>query len=308
MPVKRIASFLPSATELLYELGAEDNIVGVTHECTYPDRARTKPRIINSVFDPEKMTSVQIDKTVSRLARNGESLFTVEEKVLREADPDLIIGQGTCAVCSAYTREVSRAMQILNQKPQVEVLDPHSVDDILASVTLIAGKIGKKEEGEKLNKALQSRINRIKSKEFRTRPKVLCIEWVEPFFTSGHWVPQMVEIAGGMNLASKTGERSRRMSIGEVEEADPDTIIMMPCGFDASRTAGECHASLSGNQKWLNLRAVRDGQVYGVDANSYFSKPSIRTVTGIEILAKIIHPDESADIITPENSFKRISF
>jgi iron complex transport system substrate-binding protein len=302
---KRIVSFLPSATELVYELGAEENLVGVTHECLYPQGAKTKLRVINSVFDPEKMTSKQIDDKVSELAREAKDIFTVNEDNLKKADPDLIIAQGMCAVCSAYTNEINKALQILQQRPQVIVLDPHTVGDILDSVTIIAQKIGKQREGEKLVESLKKRIDFIKSK-YTKNPRVLCIEWVEPFFTSGHWVPQMIEIAGGINSISVTGEHSRRMTIDEVEKADPDIIVMMPCGFDTKRTVLECAAVLQNNQRWKNLRAVKNNQVFAVDANSYFSKPSIRTITGIEILAKIIHPREFSDLEIPENSFKQL--
>ncbi len=305
MSSKRIVSFLPSATELVYELGAEENLVGVTHECLYPQQAKTKLQIINSVFDPQKMTSKQIDDKVSELARDGKDIFTVDEENLKKADPDLIIAQGTCAVCSAYTNEVNRALEILQQRPQVVVLDPHTVEDILESVLVIAQKIGKQEEGKKLVESLKKRIDFIKSKHTK-RQRVLCIEWIDPFFTSGHWVPQMIEIAGGINSISVTGEHSRRMTIDEVEEADPDIIVMMPCGFDTKRTVSECITVLKNNQRWKNLRSVKNSQVFAVDANAYFSKPSIRTITGIEILAKIIHPHEFAEIEIPENSFIQI--
>lgn len=306
MSPKRIASFLPSATELLYELGVGDCVVGVTHECTYPEDAKAKPRVINSVFDPQKMTSQQIDQKISELTRNGQDVFAVQEENLKKANPDLIIAQGTCAVCSAYTKEVSRALEILDKKPEVEVLDPHSVDDILSDAMIIAKKIGKEKEGEELVVSLKRRIDFIKTKNFKNRPKVLCIEWVEPFFTAGHWVPQMVEIAGGTNLVSTVGERSRRMTIDEVQKADPDIIIMMPCGFDTVRTVSECTKSLQNDQKWQNLRAVKSRQVFAVDANSYFSKPSIRTITGIEILAKIIHPEEFSTLSVPADGFRQI--
>jgi len=304
---KRIVSFLPSATELMYELGAEENLVGVTHQCVYPQQAKTKLLVINSVFNPENMTSRQIDDTVSTLAREGKDIFTVDEENLKRADPDLIIAQGTCAVCSAYTNEINKSLEILQQRPQVVVLDPHTVEDILDSVLIIAQKIGKHEEGKKLVKSLRERIDFIKSKHV-SQPRVLCIEWIDPFFTSGHWVPQMIEIAGGTNSVSATGEHSRRMTIDEVEEADPDIIVMMPCGFDTKRTVSECTMVLKGSPRWKNLRAVKDGRVFAVDANSYFSKPSIRTITGIEILAKIIHPHEFADLEIPKSAVKPIQF
>lgn len=307
MSSKRIVSFLPSATELVFELGAEENLVGVTHECLYPQQAKTKLRIINSVFDPEKMTSKQIDDKVSELTRDGKDIFAVDEDNLKRADPDLIIAQGTCAVCAAYTNEVNKALEILQQRPQVVVLDPHTIEDILDSVLVISQKIGKESEGENLVRSLKKRIDFIKSKR-TDAPRVLCIEWIDPFFTSGHWVPQMIEIAGGINSVSATGEHSRRMAMDEVEQADPDIIVMMPCGFDTRRTVSECTSVLKSSQRWKNLRAVKNNQVFAVDANSYFSKPSIRTITGIEILAKIIHPQEFAELKIPETAFKRIQF
>lgn len=306
MVAKRIVSFLPSATELLYELGAGDHLVGVTHECLYPQQAKTKPRVINSVFDPKKMTSRQIDQQISSLAREGKGAFVVQEENLKRANPDLIIAQGTCAVCSAYTNEVNKALEILEKKPDVEVLDPHTVDDILSTVLVVAKKIGKEPEGQRLVESLKKRIDVVKNKTYKMRPKVLCIEWIDPFFTSGHWVPQMVEIAGGINLVSKTGQHSQRMTIDEVEKADADIIVMTPCGFDTNRTASECTAVLKSDKRWQRLRAVRDNRVFAVDANSYFSKPSIRTITGIEILAKIIHPEEWSSLLVPDGAFRQI--
>ena len=306
MSTVRIVSFLPSATELVYELDAGDNLVGVTHECLYPEQARTKLRIISSVFDPENMTSKQIDDKISEFVRERKDIFTVNEENLKRANPDLIIAQGTCAVCSAYTNEVNKALEILQQRPQVEVLDPHNIDDILESVRIIARKIGKEEKGEKILETLKSRIDFIKSKNLKTKPRVLCIEWIEPFFTSGHWIPQMVEIAGGTNCISIVGEHSRKMTLDEVEDTDPDIIVIMPCGFDTKRTVSECVTTLQSNPRWKNIRAVKNNQVFAVDANSYFSKPSIRTITGIEILARIIHPEEFSNMRLPENSFKRI--
>lgn len=302
----RIVSFLPSATELIFELDAGDDLVGVTHECLYPEQAKQKPRVISSVFDPETMSSLQIDEKITELARTGQPIFLVHEENIKNAQPDLIIAQGTCAVCSAYTNEVNRTLEILEKRPQVEVLDPHNIDDILSSVRMIAKRIGKEIQGERLVESLQKRINHVKNANHQSRPKILCIEWVEPFFTSGHWVPQMVEIAGGQNLVSSAGEHSRKMTMDEVTLADPDIIIMMPCGFDTRRTITECTKSLSSDPKWQNLRAVKNCNIYAVDANSYFSKPSIRTITGIEILAKIIHPELFSALDTPSNAFMKI--
>ncbi len=306
MASQRIVSFLPSATELLYELGLKDRIFGVTHECLYPEEAKAKPRVITSVLNPDVLSSKEIDDKIVELMRNGTDIFLLDEKNLIKAEPDLIISQEICEVCSAYTNQVNKALSILDKKPQVHVLNPTELDGILDSIDELAKKVGREKQGTSLRKSLEKRIDYIKSKKFEKSPRVLCIEWVEPFFTSGHWVPEMVEIAGGTNLISKKGEKSRRMTLDEVENANPEIIIMMPCGFDTERTISEYKKILENNDRWNKLQAVMADNVYAVDANSYFSKPSIRTVTGLEILAKIIHPQMFGEIIVPKNSFKKI--
>ena len=306
MRVERIVSFFPSATELLYELGAGDKIFGVTHECLYPDNAKSKPRVINSVFDPNTISSREIDDKITELVREGKEIYKINEENLRQARPDLIISQDTCEVCSAYTSHVTRALEILDKKPEIYPLNPHDVKGILDSIENIAKKIGLEKKGMELIQSLQKRIDFIQSKNFRNRPRVLALEWLDPFFTSGHWVPEMIEIAGGKNEISSTGEQSRRMKIGEIVQSDPDIIVLMPCGFDVERTVSEYKKILQKDLDWNKIRAVRQQNVFAVDANSYFSKPSLRTITGIEILAKIIHPELFGNIKNPEVSFKQI--
>ena len=304
--IKRIVSFLPSATEILYQLGVGDQIVGVTHECDFPDEAKSKPRVIHSSFDPTKMSSKEIDKQVVELMHSGGDIYLVDEQVLKKANPDLIVAQGLCDVCSPTAKEISKALSILNNKPDVIILDPHNLDDILASILEVAKKIGKIDEAQKLIGSLRKRIEYIKSKSTKSRPKVLCIEWLDPLFTAGHWVPQMVEIAAGINGLSKVGEPSRRMKIEEAIRFDPDIVVLMPCGFDINRIRQE-YSKLANDTQWKLLRAVQTNNVYAVDANSYFSKPGPRTVTGIEILAKIIHPETFEDLKVPDNSFSQIN-
>ena len=306
MTIERIVSFLPSATELLYELGVKDRIFGVTHECLYPEDAKSKPRVITSVLNPDVLNSKEIDDKIIELMRNGQDIFMLDEKNLVKAMPDLIVSQEICEVCSAYTNQVNKALSILDKKPEVHALNPSDLQGILSSIDELAKKVGKEEQGTVLRKSLEKRIEYIKSKKFEKRPRVLCIEWVEPFFTSGHWIPEMVELAGGKNLISIKGEKSRRMAFEEVEKANPEIIIMMPCGFDTARTISEYKNVLGNNDQWKKLDAVKSNNVYAVDANSYFSKPSIRTITGLEILAKIIHPQMFGELDIPQNSFKQI--
>ena len=306
MTIERIVSFLPSATELLYELGVKDRIFGVTHECLYPEDAKSKPRVITSVLNPDVLNSKEIDDKIIELMRNGQDIFMLDEKNLVKAMPDLIVSQEICEVCSAYTNQVNKALSILDKKPEVHALNPSDLQGILSSIDELAKKVGKEEQGTILRKSLEKRIEYIKSKKFEKRPRVLCIEWVEPFFTSGHWIPEMVELAGGKNMISIKGEKSRRMAFDEVEKANPEIIIMMPCGFDTARTISEYKNVLGNNDQWKKLDAVKSNNVYAVDANSYFSKPSIRTITGLEILAKIIHPQMFGELDIPKNSFKQI--
>ena len=306
MKVKRIISFLPSATELIYELGAQERLFGVTHECDYPSDASNKPRVIESVFEPEKMSSQEIDDKICELSERGEEIYKLITENVSNAKPDLIISQEICEVCSAYTNQVKNAMDILEEKPEIYSMSPHNIQEILRCVSDIAEKIEEVERGEEIVNSLNIRINKIKKVPISNRPKVLGIEWIKPFFTAGHWVPEMIENSGGINMITKNGEHSRKMDITEIENADPDVLILMPCGFNVQRTVSEYEKYLKDNSRWNKLRAVREKRVFVVDANSFFSKPSIRVVTGIEILAKILHPEIFTDFEVPTNSFSKI--
>ena len=301
----RLVSFLPSATEILYELGVGDQILAVTHECNFPPEAKTKPRVINSCFDPQKMSSQEIDNKVVEFVTTGKDIYILDEQVLKKANPDLIISQGICEVCSPYTREIDKAVSLLGGKPKVLVLDPKNLDEILQNIIQVGNRIEKQEQAKDFVIKLQKRIDNIKDTPKISRPKVLCVEWLDPLFSAGHWVPQMVDMAGGINGISLTGDKSRRMQIDEIIAFDPDIIILMPCGFDLSRTILE-YEKLLENNNWKKIKAVDRGQVYAVNANEYFSKPGPRTVVGLEILAKIIHPDTFRDLQVPKQSIQKI--
>ena len=310
----RIVSFLPSSTEILYELGLGNQVVGVTHECKFPDDAKTKPRIIRSSFEAGKLSSTEIDKKIVELARTGGDIYLVDDKKLKQAAPDLIVAQGVCEVCAPFTKEIEHTVSMLGYRPDILVLDPHDLDDILISIMDIAGRVDRIEEGRKLVVSLRKRIDYIMRKSVfgaetnnhMFKPKVLCIEWIDPPFIAGHWIPQMVEITGGVNGISSRGSPSRRTSIEEIIQFQPDKIILMPCGFNLKRTLQELKV-LKNNIKWTNLQAVRENEVYAVNATDYFSKPGPRTITGLEILAKIINPVQFADLVVPNNSFERIT-
>jgi iron complex transport system substrate-binding protein len=310
---KKIVSFLPSATEILYEIGVGSQIIGVTHECNYPLDAKNKPRIINSSFDASTMSSKEIDDKIVELFSNGKNIYVINDKILKELKPDLIVAQGICEVCSPFTKEIKRAISILGYNPQIIILDPHTLSDILDNILEIAKNVGKIKEGEKLVESLKYKIDRVKKiTELKNKnkglPKILCLEWIDPFFTAGHWVPEMVEIAGGINGLSKPKEPSQRTSLEEIKKFDPDKIILMPCGFTIDRTINEYKSAttLNQNQEWNNLRAIKNNELYTVDAGSYFSKPGPRTITGIEILAKIISPKEFDHIQITESSYCKL--
>ena len=306
MQKKRIISFLPSATELIYELGAQEKLFGVTHECDYPSEATSKPKVIESVFQPEKMSSKEIDEKIRDLSEKGEDIYKLVTQNVSDAKPDLIISQEICEVCSAYTNQVKNAIDILDEKPEIYSMSPHDINGILKCVTDIAEKINEEKRGREIVNSLNSRIDKIKDVKISKRPKVLAIEWINPFFTSGHWVPEMIEISGGENMITKKGEHSRKMGIEEIENENPDVLILMPCGFDVQRTVSEYEKYLKNDLRWNELRAVKERKVFAVDANSFFSKPSIRVVTGIEILAKILHPEMFEELEVPNNSFLKI--
>ncbi len=302
----RIVSFLPSATELIFELGYQDKLFGVTHECVYPKYAQLKPRVIESVFDPSNLSSKQIDNKIIELTTEKKDIFKLNNKELKNAAPDLIISQEICEVCSAYTNQVNDAMKLLENKPEILTMNPHDIEGILSTIIDISKKIGAKERGEKIVTLLRTKIENIKNKTINHKPNVLAIEWIEPFFTAGHWVPEMIEIAGGKNLISKKSEHSRKIKIEEIINTEPEIIILMPCGFNVDRTVKEYRNNLQNNTKWNTIKAVKENNIFAVDANSFFSKPSLRTITGIEILAKIIQPDIFHKLEVPRKSYTKI--
>jgi iron complex transport system substrate-binding protein len=306
---ERIVSFLPSSTEILYEIGAGSQIAGVTHECKYPDDAKRKPQVINASFDAKKMNSKEIDEKIIELMHSNRDIYLINDEKLREAKPDLIIAQGLCEVCAPFAKEIDRASFILGYRPDTLVLDPHDLDDILTSIMDIAERVDRVTEGRKLVVSLQKRIDNIRMRSGQrivegknNKPKVLCLEWVDPFFIAGHWVPQMVEIAGGINGLSYAGDPSRRINIDEITNFNPDKIILMPCGFDIERTVEEAKI-LEANDKWKSLQSVQSNEVYVVNTGAYFSKPGPRTIIGLEVIAKIIDPEGFEDIKVPIDSF-----
>lgn len=290
----RICSLLPSATEIVFALGLGDDLVAVTHECDHPPRARDKAVVVGSPLDGRgDMSSAEIDRVVSENRAAGKSTYLIDAEALRRARPDLIITQGLCEVCAVAKNRVVEISRVLDSGPRVISLEPGTVEEILDSVAAVGEAAGAEDSAAALIGELRERIRavgRTLANE-RYRPGVFCLEWLDPPYAPGHWVPDMVEMAGGKCLLGKTGEPSFRTDWDSILESAPEYVILMPCGFDVEATLERIDEVTSGVPQWHMLPAVRKGHCYAVDANSYFSRPSPRTVEGIELLAGILHPD-----------------
>lgn len=303
--VNRIVSFLPSATEILYLLGCQHLLYGVTHQCNFPSEAKSKPHVINSVFDSESMTSLQIEQKIQELAKLQNEYFIINFDLLKKIHPDLIISQEICDVCSPHNREMEKVIRFLGYTPDTLVLDPHTVEDVVQNIVDVAKSVGKVKEGLEIKTSLLNRIENVANRREDKNPRVICLEWFDPFYICGHWVPQMVEIAGGINGISNTGDRSRKIEFPQISQLDPDILILLPCGFTLDRVLSE-YVSLKRNEDWNSLRAVQNDMVFAVDAMSYFSRPSPRLIIGLEILAKIINPKSFAHLVVPVNSYTKL--
>lgn len=280
-------------------------LYGVTQQCNFPSEAKSKPQVIKSVFDSESMTSMQIEEKIQELAKSQEEYFIIDFDLLKKIQPDLIISQGICDVCSPHDREMEKVIWTLGYAPDTLVLDPHTVEDVVQNVVDVAKSVEKEKEALLIKTSLLNRIENVATNRKDNNPRVVCLEWFEPFYICGHWVPQMVEIAGGINEISKTGDRSHKIEFSQISKLDPDILILLPCGFTLDKVLNE-YVSLKQNEDWNSLRAVQNDMVFAVDAMSYFSRPSPRMITGIEILAKIINPKSFGNLIIPENSYTRL--
>jgi iron complex transport system substrate-binding protein len=288
----RICSLLPGATEIVFALGLGDDVVGVTHECDYPAGARQKPIVVRSLIDSNSMTSPEIDRWVSERLRNNKSLYVIDEERLRAASPDVILTQGLCDVCAIDYNEVVAASETLPKKPKIVSLTPNCLADVLSDVARVGEATGQRHKAEKLIQALEQRIASVREQVTRSSalPRVACLEWFDPIYAAGHWVPEMVELAGGHNVMGRKGEPSAKIDWNQVVELAPDMILLMPCGFDVPRTLREA-AVLKQLEGWHELPAVKTGQVFAVNGHAFFSRPGPRLVDGLEILAQIIHPE-----------------
>jgi iron complex transport system substrate-binding protein len=276
-------------------LGLADQLVGVTHECDYPPEVVGKTVVVRNALPIETMTQPEIDLAVSQRMRDGLSLYQVDERLLRELAPDLILTQNLCQVCAPSGNEVTQVLQVLPRQPEILWLTPRSLDEIFANMLELGTATGRVEAAMHLIASGRERLEKIAAatRELRERPRVFCMEWLDPVYCSGHWMPEMVAIAGGVDGLGQTGADSVRIPWSDVLEWAPEVLVITPCGFNLGKVL-ELTPTLFDYPAWSELPAVRNNRVYAVDANSYFARPSLRVVEGTELLAHLIHPDRFA--------------
>ncbi len=303
---QRIVSFLPSATEMICALGLDESLKGITHECDYPPEAAGKPVVVRPALPIETMSLSEIDSAVAQRIRSGQSLYEVDEQKLRQIAPDLIVTQDLCQVCAPSGNEISQALKTLPSAPNILWLTPKSIEQIFENLLELGDATGRRHVADQIVDAARARLQRIKARtsKMKSRPRVFCMEWIDPVYCSGHWVPQMVEIAGGSDDLARKGTDSVRISWDDVLQWAPEILVVMPCGFNLQRAAEQAR-SLVRYPGFFDLPAARQNRVYAVNANGYFARPGPRVVDGTELLAHLFHP-ELFGWEGPEGAFERI--
>lgn len=287
----KIISLLPSATEIVCALGLEENLVGITHECDFPVSITDKPPLTASRISHETMSSKEIDHAVRSQIDGHGSIYDLDEKLLRELNPDLIITQELCDVCAVSYKTVEKAARMYVADAQVVSLEPNTIADIFDNIKLIGELCGVSEKAEEVVQNLQNRLDKVRERisENNSKLKVFMLEWLEPPFAPGHWTPEQVEIAGGICLLGETGKKSVTTTYEAIHESKPDVLVLIPCGYYTSDILRQMENTFFPSD-WREIPAIKNGEVWALDATSYFSRPAPRVVDGIEILSKIFHP------------------
>jgi iron complex transport system substrate-binding protein len=292
----RIVSLLPSATEILFALGLDQQVVGVSHECDFPPAARSKTVVIHSRI-PKDASPSEIDRLVREFSARGESVYSVDAEALRSLSPDLIVTQDLCHVCAASPEDLATVLTTFESKPEVLSLNPLDLGDVWRDILLVGEQTFHPHAAEKLIESIGERLGALEQKihfandkqQGGDRPAVAFLEWLQPIYVGGHWVPEMINFAGGRDVFGEPSRPSFRVTREDVVAAQPDVLIAAPCGYTAAQ-AREEYRSSDFPAGWQDIPAVRNGRVYALDANSYFSRPGPRLVTGLEILAKLLRP------------------
>lgn len=302
----RIVSFLPAATEMLYALGIGGQLVGVSHECDFPSDARTKPVVVRPALALETISLSEIDVAVAERIRSGGSLYLVDEALMSELRPDLILTQNLCQVCATSGNDLASVLKLLQPAPEILWMSPHSLKDIFENIRELGQSTDRLSVAEACIQDWRERLEKVgaRTRQISSRPRVFCMEWADPVYCAGHWVKEMVDIAGGTDELARKETDSVRIPWADVLKWSPEIIILSPCGFNLEKALEQvCH--LECQPGWADLPAVRNGRVYAVDANSYFARPGPRVVEGTELLAHLIHP-ELFDWKGPADAFRAI--
>jgi iron complex transport system substrate-binding protein len=290
MAEMRIVSLLPSATEILFALGLGEQVVGVSHECDYPAAARNKPIVIHSRI-PKDTTPLEIDRMVRQFTARGESVYSVDAQALKRLAPDLIVTQDLCSVCAASPEDLAAVLATFDYRPEVLSLDPLDLGDVWRDILWVGDETMRGHEAEHLLESIGARLAAVESEIAQTvcRPSVAFLEWLQPIYVGGHWIPEMIELAGGRDIFGKLRTPSFSLPLEDVITAQPEVLVIAPCGYNADQARAE-YRSVTFPREWQEMPAVRNNQIYYVDANAYFSRPGPRLITGLEILAKLFHP------------------
>ena len=290
----RICSLLPSATEIAFALGLADQVVAVSHECDYPPEASNRPVLTKSAIHQKIHRSLEVDREVEQ---RGGDIYEIDEKLLEKLKPDIILTQELCHVCAVSYMKVKEAARVLDADTKIVSLEPTNLEEIVDNILLVGRMTGAQAEGEKLASQMLQRISRVKGKTrvVGRKPRVFFMEWLQPPWAGGHWIPEMVDYAGGVDGLGRLGKPSHRIGWDEVVEYQPEIIVLSPCGFNANQVMKEAHA-LTSYQGWEKIPAFQSSRIYAVNASAYFSRSGPRVVDGLEILAHIIHPK-----LFPEN-------
>lgn len=291
MNTKKIISLLPSATEIVCALGLEANLVGRSHECDFPESVKILPVCSEANF-ADNLSSSEIDIKVKEILSEALSIYTVKREVIKELKPNVVITQDQCEVCAVSLKEVEEALEnYLDKESHIVTLQPNKLDDIFGDIKTLAKALDVENAGDVLIEDLQERVDivRHKLKYVEARPTVACIEWLEPLMVSGNWIPEMVSIAGGSSILAEEGKHSPFVQWNDIRLADPDVMVVMPCGFSIERTMKEMNLLLE-LPGFAELSAVKNNRLYIADGNQYFNRPGPRIVDSLEIMAEIIHP------------------
>jgi iron complex transport system substrate-binding protein len=284
----RICSLVPGATEVVAALGLADKLVGISHECDYPESVRHAPVLVEPLVGGDGIASDQIDRQVKTLVSSGRHLYRLNERAFADACPDTILTQDLCHVCAVTPDQLSRAIRSLPSTPEMVTLNPTNLEDVIADVERIGTAVGAASKGKDFAASLRDRLDAVRrlTASSAVRPRILCIEWLAPLYVGGHWVPEMVEAAGGQDLFGQVHQPSREVTWDEVRTAEPDIAILMPCGLSVERTMTELQSLCRTSDEWSRALATWP-RTYVVDAASYFSRPGPRLIDGVELLADI---------------------